>query len=147
MLHMKTVLAMALLISAIAAPVIGQDLKADLMAIENKLWTAWGQKEAGPFQKYLTEDAVQIVAGTAPVAGRDAVVNVIKTLPCELRSFNLLDANLIRLTPDVVVLSYTATQDSSCEGKPLPAKVRATAVYVRQKGTWLQANYQETPFQ
>lgn len=144
---MNTVLAIALLTSVVVPPAMAQDLKAELMAIEHSLWTAWGKKDAGPIERRLTEDAVQLVAGTAPVAGRDAIANVIKTLPCELRSFNHQDATLRQLTPDVMILSYTATQDASCEGKPLPPKVRATSVYVRQKGTWLQASYQETSFQ
>jgi len=143
---MKT-FAIVLLMGLAASPAQAQGLKADLMAIEHRLWTAWGKKDAGPTQRQLTEDAVQLVAGTAPVTGRDAIADAIKTLPCELRNFSLQDTDLRRLTSDVVVLSYTATQDSSCEGKPLPAKVRATAIYVRQKGDWLQASYQETPLQ
>jgi len=141
---MKRVLVTVLLIVVVVLPAEAQDLKADLMAIENRLWTAWGNKDGGPTQKQLTEDAVQVVAGTAPVAGRDAIVKVITTLPCELRSFKLHDAKLRQLTPDVAILSYTATQDASCEGKRLPARIHATAVYVRQSGDWLQASYQET---
>ena len=139
--------AIVLLMGLAASPAQAQDLKADLMVIEQRLWTAWGKKDAGPTQRHLTEDAVQLVAGTAPVTGRDAIADAIRTLPCELRNFSFQDTDLRRLTSDVVVLSYTATQDSSCEGKPLPAKVRATAIYVRQKGSWLQASYQETPLQ
>lgn len=144
---MKSVLATVLL--TVMAPSLAgaQDLRADLMAVEKGLWTAWGKKDGEPTKKALTEDAVMIVAGTAPVVGRAAIAQTISTLPCELRSFDLQDANLRQLTSDVVALSYTAIQDASCEGQKLPAKVRATSIYVRQKGHWLQASYQETPIE
>lgn len=144
---MKRLLA-AMLLAVFVAPVTAaQDLKADLIAIEKRLWTAWGKKDAEPTRKSLTTDAVMIVAGTAPIAGRDAIAKAISTLPCELRSFDFQNVELRQLTSDVVVLSYTATQDASCEGKKLPAKIRSTSIYVRQKGNWLQASYQETPIE
>lgn len=134
------------LLMVVVAPIAGaQDRKADLMDVEKRLWTAWGKKDGEPTRKALTEDAVMLVAGTAPVAGRAAIAKTISTLPCELRSFELQDPNLRQLTNDVVLLSYTATQDATCEGKKLPAKIRSTSIYVRQKGNWLQASYQETP--
>lgn len=123
------------------------DLQADLMAMEKTMWAAWGKKDGEPFKKYLTADAVEVVAGTAPVVGRDAIVKVITTLPCELKSFTHADGKLRKLAKDVVAVSYTATQDASCEGKKLPAKLHSTAIYVNQKGKWLQTSYQETPLE
>jgi uncharacterized protein (TIGR02246 family) len=98
------------------------------MAIEKNLWTAWGKKDGEPFKNILTADAVEVVAGTAPVVGRDAIIKDITALPCELRSFAHKDAKLRRLSPDVVVLSYTATQDATCDGKKMPPKVYATSI-------------------
>jgi hypothetical protein len=66
------------------------------MAIEKNLWTAWGKKDGEPFKKILTADAVEVVAGTAPVIGRDAIIKDITSLPCELRSFAHKDAKLRR---------------------------------------------------
>jgi hypothetical protein len=63
-----------------------------------------------------------------------------------LRSFAHKDAKLRRLSQDVVVLSYTATQYATCAGKKMPPKVYATSIYVKQKGKWMQTQYQETPF-
>jgi uncharacterized protein (TIGR02246 family) len=142
---MKSLLATVLLTIVIAPMAGAQDLKADLMAIEKTLWTAWGKKDGEPTKKHVTEDAVMLVAGTAPVAGRAAIVKTITTLPCELRSFDFQDPTLRQLTSDVVALSYTATQDATCEGQKLPARIRSTSIYVRQNGKWMQASYQETP--
>jgi uncharacterized protein (TIGR02246 family) len=144
---MKKLFATLMLTLFLAPFAAAADLQADLMAIEKGLWTAWGKKDGEPFKKMLTADAVEVVAGTEPVVGRDAIVKVITTLPCELRSFAFQDGKLRRLSPDVVVLSYTATQDATCEGQKMPPRVYATSIYVRQKGKWLQTNYQETPLQ
>jgi hypothetical protein len=51
------------------------------------------------------------------------------------------------VTPDVVILSYAATQDTTCEGRKLPARLQSVAVYVRNGGKWLQTSYQETPLE
>jgi uncharacterized protein (TIGR02246 family) len=141
---MKKILALTLAL-AFAPLAMAADLQADLMAIEKSLWTAWGKKDGEPFKKSLTADAVEVVAGTTPTFGRDAVVKDITSLPCELRSFAHQDARLRKLAKDVVILSYTATQDATCSGKKMPPKVFATSVYVLQKGKWMQTQYQETP--
>lgn len=142
---MLKMFATLMLTLAMAPLAVAADLQADLLAVEKSLWTAWGKKDGEPFKKYLTVDAVEVVAGTTPVFGRDAIVKVITTLPCELRSFSFANGKLRRLSQDVVALSYTATQDASCEGKKLPPQIHATSIYLKQKGKWLQTSYQETP--
>jgi uncharacterized protein (TIGR02246 family) len=123
------------------------DLQADLLAMEKTMWTAWGKKDGTPFKTMLTADAVEVVAGTAPVVGRDAIVKSVTTLPCELKSFAFADGKLRKVSADVAIVSYTATQDATCEGKKLPPKLHSTAIYVKQKGKWLQTSYQETPIE
>lgn len=66
-------------------------------------------------------------------------------MPCELRCFAHTDARVHKLGADVVVLSYTATQDATCEGQKMPPKVYSSSIYVRQKGKWMMTHYQETP--
>ncbi len=46
---------------------------------------------------------------------------------------------------DSALMTYTAMQDGVCKGKTIPAKVRASVVYVRRGGKWLEALYMETP--
>jgi len=142
---MKKLLASLLLMFGLAPLAMAADLQAELMAVEKALWTAWGKKDGEPFRKALTADAVEVVAGTSPVVGRDAIAKEISTLPCELRSFAHTDAKVRKLGADVVLLSYTATQDATCEGQKMPPKVYSSSIYVRQKGKWMMTHYQETP--
>ena len=143
---MKTALTtlLPLMLILAAVPAAG-GLQEDLLALDKAQWTAWGKKDGDVFRNNLTEDAVQIVAGVPPVVGRDAIAAGISSNSCELTSFDFHDAKLRQITPDVAILSYTATQDTSCDGTKLPAKVNVTSVYVKQKGKWLSASYQETP--
>ena len=143
---MKTAIALLLpLMLAVAAVPAAGGLQEDLVALDKAQWTAWAKKDGDVFRKNLTEDAVQIVAGTAPVVGRNAIAEGISAQSCELKSFDFHDIKLRQVTPEVAILSYTATQDSSCDGTKLPPKIQVTSVYVQQKGKWLSANYQETP--
>jgi uncharacterized protein (TIGR02246 family) len=144
---MKKAFATVVLSLAFSPFAIAADLQTELMSIEKTLWTAWGKKDGEPFKKMLTADAVEMVAGTAPTVGRDAIVKEITTLPCELRGFTHQDGKVRKLGKDVVILSYTATQDATCAGKKMPPRVYATSVYVLQKGKWMQTNYQETPLE
>lgn len=144
---MKKLLAALVLQFALTVPAVAADLIDDLMAIEKRLWTAWSKKDGEPFKKALDANAVQIVAGTAPLVGRDAIVKAITAQSCELRSFKFDDSVLHRLGRDAVAVSYTATQDATCEGKALPPKLRATSIYLKKQGRWMQRYYQETPIE
>lgn len=133
------------LLFAMAPLAKAADLRAELMAFEKNLWTAWGKKDGEAFRKATTADAVDLAAGGARLVGRDAIVKEGSTVPCEVRSFAHADAWARRRVADVVVLSYTATQDASCAGKKLPPKIYVTSIDVKQKGKWLLSQNQETP--
>lgn len=64
---------------------------------------------------------------------------------CEVKSFSLDNFKFVTLDKDSVLLTYTAMQDGVCSGKTIPANVRATVVYVKRGGKWLEALYMETP--
>ena len=48
------------------------------------------------------------------------------------RGFALHDVQIHQLTPDVVALHYTATQDGICNGEKSPFKVASTAIWKRR---------------
>ena len=63
---------------------------------------------------------------------------------CNVKSFDLADTKVRQLSPDIAILTYNVTQDVTCDGKKLPPKLFATAIYVRQGGKWRWTSYQET---
>ena len=127
------------------APVMAEDLKAELVAMEKAAWQAWADRDGKVYEKFMTKDAVLVVAGAGVTTGRDMVVAGVNSNECEMTSFDFADVKLRQLTPDVVILTYTATQDTVCGGEELPETVYSTSIYVRQDGEWKSTSYQETP--
>jgi len=143
---MKTLLAALMLVVAVVPPALAaDDLQETLLAREKALWTAWGNKDSGPTRKETVESFVQVVAGVGMTAGRDAAAKVIETHNCVMKSFEFSDANLRRPAPDVAILTYVATQDTSCGGQKLPKKVFVSSTWVKRDGEWKGFQYQETP--
>jgi hypothetical protein len=44
----------------------------------------------------------------------------------------------VTLDKDSVLMTYTAMQEGVCSGKTIPANVRASVVYVKRGGKWLE---------
>lgn len=144
---MKSSMATLLLMVAAVSPSVAADLKDDLVAMEKRAWTAWGSQDAQAFRDLMTEDAVQAVAGAGVSTGREKIMADVKSNTCQMKSFEFTDAKLRQLSPDIAILTYMATQDTTCEGQKLPAKVFATSIYLRQGGKWRSTSYQETPLE
>ena len=116
--------------------------EAQIIALEKAGWGAWKNKNAAWFQTNITEDFVMVNA--------DGVTNkaqVLKSTPtdCEVKSFSLDNFKFVMLDKDAALLTYTAMQDAVCNGKTIPAQVRASVNYVKRGGKWLEAFYMETP--
>jgi len=142
---MKSVIATLLLFLAAASPSFAGDLTSELLALEKTGWTAWSKGDAQAFKDLVAEDAVQAVAGSGVTVGRDKIMADVGSHGCDVKGFAFHDAKVRQLSPDVALLSYTATQDAVCQGTKLPGKVYSTAVYVRKDGKWRSVSYQETP--
>lgn len=143
---MRTLLA-ALLLLVLAAPaaLAEEDLQANLLAREKAFWTAWGNKDAGPTRKETVESYVQVVAGVGMVAGREEVAKAIETHNCKMKSFEFTDAKLRRPAPEVAILTYVATQDTTCGAQKLPKKIFVSSTWVKRDAEWKGFQYQETP--
>lgn len=143
---MKILVAALMLVVAVVPPAVAaDDLQETLVAREKALWTAWGNKDSGPTRKEVVESYVQVVAGVGMTAGREAVAKAIETHNCVMKSFEFTDARIRRPAPDVAIVTYVATQDTSCGGQKLPKKVFASSTWVKRDGEWMGFQYQETP--
>ena len=141
---MKSSMATLLLMLAVVSPSMAAELKDDLVALEKSTWKAWGNRDAKAYGDLMTDDAVQVVAGGGVTTGREKIMADVGSHTCTLKSFDLADTNLRQLSPDIAILTYTLTQDVTCEGQKSPPKAFVTAIYVRQGGKWRWTSYQET---
>jgi Domain of unknown function (DUF4440) len=142
---MKSSRIMLLLLLASAGPAFAGSVEDQVLAKEKSLWAAWQNHDGDAFRKSITADSVQIITNSAPIVGREAVVKALSDPGCTLRSYSLSDEKAHRLAPNVIMLTYLALQDGACGSDTFAPKVRATAIYVREKGEWLERYYQETP--
>lgn len=142
---MKASLVVSLLVTLVAVPAVAGQVEDQVLAKEKSLWVAFQKHDGEAFRKAVTADSVQIVTDTAPLVGREAIVKAMVDPDCTLRSYSLSDEQAHRLAPNVVMLTYVATQDGICGKEALKPKVRSTAIYVLEKGEWLERYYQETP--
>ena len=129
----------------VAPAVRAQDDAAKILpGMEKAMWTAWQKADAAPFQKYLAENAVNINANGVDI-GKAKQIEGMKKSDCKVASFSLGDIQVTRVSDSTAVLTYTATQDATCRGKKMPAKVQASSVWVKQGDQWLAAVYHESP--
>ena len=137
-------MAALLLALAVISPTMAADLKDDLVAIEKSAWKAWFDHDAKTYADLMTIDAIQVGSTGNIMIGREKILAALAKEPCKLKGIDFADAKVRQPSPDVAILTYTATQDVACEGEKPPPKVFSTSVYVRQEGKWRSNNYQET---
>ena len=113
-----------------------------LSANENKLWEAWKNKDAKPFQAWLVADSV--VVGEQGVAGKGDVTKMMTEMPCDVKSFSLSDWKLTMADPGVAFLTYKGTAQGTCAGQAIPT-IWASSIWVNRKGKWMAFSHQETP--
>src|SRR5438552_8756998 len=75
-----------------------------LSASEMKLWEAWKNKDAKPFQAWLS--AATIMVGDSAVAGKAATVKEIPSMPCEVKSYSLSDWKITTINYGAALLTY-----------------------------------------
>ncbi len=128
------------LLPGIAAADVVSD---ELVAIEKRSWVAWQARDGAWFDGFLSDDHVEMGAGGP--AGKQPIVAFVGSDKCEVRSYAVDRFTVTRYTDDVALLTYLATQDTTCYGKPVPRPSWTSSLYVRRNGKWQNALYQHSP--
>jgi len=121
-----------------------QEAAKALPGMERAMWDAWAKKDLATFQKHLAENTVNIGSGGVDI-GKAKTIEGISEGDCKVASFSVGDITVTEVSDSTAVLTYTATQDATCRGRKLPAKVTVSSVWVKQGGQWLGALYHESP--
>ncbi len=117
-------------------------VEAQVVALEKQSWQEWKNKNGSWFQTNLTEDALNVSGGG--VSNKAQIVKFTAT-DCEIKSYSVDNFKFVMLDKNAALITYTGMQDGVCSGKTIPANVRASSVYVKRGGKWLNALYMETP--
>jgi ketosteroid isomerase-like protein len=114
-----------------------------LMALENKAWEAYKNKDGKYFEGFLADNLVNGDGkGSTPKA---EVVKMISEHKEEVKSFSLSDPHVTSAGADVAVLTYKATVDGTDNGKPIPSPVTVATVFVRSGADWKATYHNEVP--
>ena len=139
-----TALGFALLFSAV--PLFSQTNATVEKGLESKEklgWQAWKDHDAKPLEP-MTPDNVLVVADGGIFKGKEQVLKSTSDARCTVNSFSLYDFAYMWLDKDTVIMTYTATQDATCEGKKQGGKVFATSIWQKKGSQWLSPFHQET---
>jgi hypothetical protein len=117
-------------------------VEAQIIGLEKAGWEAWKNKDSSWTRDNVTEEF--LLVNSEGVSNKTQVVKSTAT-DCEVKSYSLDNFKFVTLDKDSVLMTYTAMQDGVCSGKTIPANVRASVVYVKRGGKWLEALYMETP--
>lgn len=131
-------------LAAPAGATAQDDLTKQLVSIEKSLWKGWAEADAAPFRSHITANYVQI-GDWGIVAGRDEIIENIASGACTVKSYELDDWQVHRLSNTTAILTYEAEQDAVCDGTPSAGEVMASSVYVMEGGAWKAGSYHETP--
>jgi len=117
-------------------------LQKQLSEMETKLWDAWKNKDAKPFETHLSSDSVMV--GEQGVGTKNDVVKMMASMPCDVKSFTLTDWKLTKLDASTALITYKGAATGTCGGVAIPA-TWASSIWVKRKGVWQAVFHQETP--
>lgn len=112
-----------------------------LMKISTGTYTAFQAKDEKKMRALTTSDFIYVSSEgilSAAELGK-------ATHDCILRNFALSSPKAKILSPTSAILTYTAHQDESCKGKPIPSILFNADVFIRRGERWIVSAHMETP--
>ena len=127
--------------NANAAPKAAAPTADALMALENKAWEAYKNKDGKYFETFLGDS---MVGGNGQGSTSKAdVVKMISENKGEVKSFSLSEPHVTAAGADAAVLTYKATVDGTEDGKAIPSPATVATVFVRSGSDWKAVYHNE----
>lgn len=136
--------AIVVVMCLVGAGAQADDGDAKIIELEKSFWAAWAQGDVAPFEKYATDDTVNVTPNGITVGKADLIKNI-GSGSCEAADYSLGDMTVVHPADNVAIVVYSADQDAVCDGARLAPHVHVTSVFVKRDGEWRSAAYAETP--
>ena len=117
-------------------------LEKTLIGLEMKSWDAWKARDSAFFQRFLSDDHVEI--HPAGVSNKAAVVASVGSPNCVVNSYSVGSFKLTVFNETTALLTYRAAQDTKCNSVAVPSPVWTGSLYIKRDGRWQNAAYQHT---
>lgn len=112
-----------------------------LMALENKAWEAYKNKDGKYFEGFLGDTMISGTGeGTMP---RAEAVKMITSHTDDVKSFTLSNPHVTPAGADAVVLTYKGIVEGTQNGKPIPSPVTIATVFIRSGSDWKAVYHNE----
>ena len=123
------------------APKAAAPTAESLMALENKAWEAYKNKDGKYFEGFLGDNVIDGNGG--PTMPRAEVAKMISEHKEDVKSFSLSEPRVTSAGADAAVLTYKATFDATENGKTLPSPKTVATVFVRSGTEWKAVYHNE----
>src|SRR6185312_6360973 len=117
-------------------------LEEELISMEKASWVAWKSHDSRFYESFLSDDHLEVHG--LGVGGKAGVVALVGSGACNVERYTLDHFEFRRLAADAAVLNYRAEQKTTCAGVAVPSPVRATSVFARRDGHWVNVLYQHS---
>jgi hypothetical protein len=107
-----------------------------MLSREQALWNAWKDRDAKRLDMLLPQEVQFIDIFGNHIGTRAGALSAWSGRGCNVKSFQLADAQAAMFTPDFGILTLYATVDGSCFGQPV-IPVWTSSFYVRRGNTWV----------
>jgi hypothetical protein len=115
----------------------------ELVAMENKAFEAWKNKDGKFFDNFLADNFVGL-GPTGRVSRADAIKSITDN-DCVVKSISFSEPKMTTAGPDAAILTLKANQDYTCGGKKQPADTWSATIYVRKGDQWKAIYHNEIP--
>ncbi|HUF04299.1 MAG TPA: nuclear transport factor 2 family protein [Aridibacter sp.] len=107
-------------------------------------WDAWSKSDAKWFEGHTTDKYVAIT-GDEGRSDRAARINYQAEHKCEIESLSHSDQRTTKFSDDVVLVTYKASVDGTCDGNAVPKTIWAGTIFVKEGEDWKLAFHMGTP--
>ncbi|HEY7099330.1 MAG TPA: VOC family protein [Terriglobales bacterium] len=134
--------AVALIFISLAfATAFSADDFSQLKELERQTWEVYAKKDLAGLKALLAPDYLfsdgESIQNWQQVVDSFAAENI--------TSYKLSDMQALKVSPDVVVLTYTAEQKGTFEGKDISGPLSVASVWAKRGGKWLSVYVHEVP--
>jgi len=121
---------------------VHSSLETQLTAMEKHSWEAWQKRDGKFYENFLSDDHVEV--GGSGLSTKKEVAQFVGSPACVVKSYSLRDFKLTQFNAETALLTYHAEQDTTCHGHTVPSPVWVSSLYVKRRGKWQNALYQQT---
>jgi hypothetical protein len=119
-----------------------QNVKETLIKLEKESWEAWKNHDAAFFEHFLSDDHVEV--GFGGPGNKAMVVASVASPACSVKSYSVDKFEVTMLGSNTALLTYYASQDTTCKGTAVPSPVWVSSLYMKRDDKWLNVVYQQT---